>query len=103
MRKTTKVIESFDDCLDYVIHIGFDNSKNCMAYRQSALCSVCDWLLRTSGQTSWYQETFVPFGVRFHRYTDDNTGFSYPWLSSFTVESVITHNAEWHNIPRNIP
>jgi len=77
-----KKIGSFDDALNYCYRLGFAGSGN-MSFRQSALVTVCDALLKASGQDTWYEKTLKPFRVEYHRHTDN--GNTYPWLGSFDV------------------
>lgn len=77
-----KIINNFDDCLNYVNRLGFAGSGN-ISYRQECLCFICNFLRNASGQTSWYK--MQPFYVRFSTYKEKSTGYCYPWLGSFIV------------------
>ena len=72
-----KRIDTFEDALAYINRLGFATSGN-MQYRQQCLCAVTDALKTAAGG--------YPYKVTFHRYLQ--VGFTYPWLSSFTVVCV---------------
>jgi hypothetical protein len=75
-----KTINGFDDCLQYVQHLGFGKvakGPGWIPLAQGLLCDTCDNLLAASGQTSWYEKTFKPFRVRY-TYDHDSQGQRYP-------------------------
>jgi hypothetical protein len=85
-----KVIDTYDSALEYINRLGFGSAGKPIAWRQSDLCNVADAILRAAGVPEGKLENYPyfdqPFKVRFHRHTID--GFSYPWLSRFTVWGV---------------
>lgn len=82
-----KVINDFDECLEYVNRLGFAGGGNMMTKQQS-LCDICDLLLDLSMQKIWDSKEFIPFKVKLTRFYSN--GFYYPMLSTFHVESVDT-------------
>lgn len=61
-----KKIHGFNECLQYVVHLGM-TPKGTINYREHVLCCICDRLMQAGGNSSWYHKTFKPFYVRFNR------------------------------------
>lgn len=82
-----KTIRSVDDAWDYVRRLGFGErpgSPGWIPEAQRRIDIVTRALLAASGQSSWYQKTFKPFKVKFHRYKSPE-GHIFPWRSAFLV------------------
>jgi hypothetical protein len=66
-----KVINGFEDCLNYVSHLGVIpqiKSPGWIPNYQDKICNLCDKLRDASVQFSWYHDEFKPFKVRFNRH-----------------------------------
>jgi len=82
-----KKITSVDDAWAYCKKLGFGERPGYPGWipeSQRRLSAVVDALLAASGQSTWFQKTFKPFKVEFHRYKSPE-GHSFPWRSAFLV------------------